>query len=243
MTRKVGPYIGVTGFMSRAEVNEALSVVPQDSTHRLMVGVLMSSKTLAGQTNKWPGRYPKKEAVADIFVDDSRALNLVHFNTDEPETLCSQLEEITAFAGPYLDGFQLNMAWPRIAQLEDYRAAYPDKFIVLQVGSRAMAQVESPDDFAESVGSYLAVIDAVLIDPSGGKGLPLDVEKAADYLWAVATYPIGLGAAGGLGPRTFNLINQLILEFRGRLSVDAEGQLRTPKPEDALCLDAMKAYL
>src|SRR3989344_5996331 len=175
--KKTGPYVGVTGFMSRAEVNEALSVVPQDSTHRLMVGVLMSSKTLAGQTNKWPGRYPKKEAVTDIFVDDSRVLNLIHYNTDEPETLCSQLEEITAFAGPNLDGFQLNIAWPRISQLEDYRATYPDKFIVLQVGSRVMAQVESLDDFAESVGVYLHVIDAVLVDPSGGKGEPLDAVK------------------------------------------------------------------
>src|SRR3989338_7139469 len=232
MAKKLGPYVGVTGFMSRAEVNEALSVVPQDSTHCLMVGVLMSSKTLAGQTNKWPGRYPKKEAVADIFIDDSRALNLVHYNTDEPETLCSQLEEITAFAGPHLDGFQLNMAWPRIAQLEDYRWANSSKFIVLQVGSRAMAQVESLDDFAESVGAYLAVTDAVLIDPSGGKGEPLDAAKAADYLWSVVTYPIGLGAAGGLGPRTLQLIDPLVHDFGSILSIDAEGQLRTPKPED-----------
>ena len=146
-------------------------------------------------------------------------------------------------AGPHFDGFQLNIAWPRISQLEDYCEAYPDKFLLLQIGSKAMAQVESLDDFAESVGSYLSVIDAVLIDPSGGKGEPLDAEKAAEYLWAVATYPIGLGAAGGLGPRTLHLIDLLVRYFRGRLSIDAEGQLRTPKPEDALCLDTMKAYL
>lgn len=243
MPKKLGPYIGVTGFMSRDEVEAALSVVPQDSTHRLMVGVLMSSKTLAGQTNKRPGRYPKKEAVADIFVDSSRALNLIHYNTDHPETLSAQLAEITEIAGSNLDGFQLNIAWPRISQLEDYLGAYPDKFLLLQIGSKAMAQVESIDDFAEFVGAYLSVIDAVLIDSSGGKGEPLNAEKATEYLWAVATYPIGLGAAGGLGPRTLGLIDPLVHEFGRRLSIDAEGQLRTPKPEDALCLDAMKAYL
>lgn len=242
MARKIGPYVGVTGFMSRAEVEEALTVVPRSSTHRLMVGVLMSSKTLAGQQNKWLGRYPKKEAVADIFVDDSRALSLVHYNTDEPETLYSQLTEVTALAGPYLDGFQLNMAWPRISQLEDYRWANPDKFIVLQVGSRAMAQV-GMKDFAHSVGAYLHVIDAILIDASGGRGESLKAAEAAEYLWEVRCYEIGLGVAGGLGPQTLHLIDPLVKEFRGRLNIDVEGRVRTPKPEDALCLDAMKAYL
>ncbi len=241
--KKIGPYIGVTGFMSRAEVDEALSVVPQDSTHRLMVGVLMSSKTLAGQQNKWPGRYPKKELVADIFVDDPRVLNLVHYNTDYPNTLCSQLEEITALAGPRLDGFQLNMAWPSIFQLEDYRCKNPDKFVVLQVGNKVMAEVGSMKDFQLYIGAYLHVIDAILIDASGGIGAPLDAAKVADYLWEVVTFSIGLGAAGGLGPRTLGLIDPLVYEFGRRLSTDAEGQLRTPKPEDKLSLDAMRAYL
>lgn len=242
VAKKSGPYVGVTGFMSRAEISEALSIVPQRSTHRLMVGILMSSKTLAGQQNKWPSRYPKKESVADIFVDDPRALNLIHYNTDHRETLFTQLAQITELAGPYLDGFQLNIAWPQISQLEDYRATHPEKFILLQIGSRAMAEVESTDDFAEFVGAYLHVIDAVLIDSSGGKGEPLNAEKAADYLWSIQYYPIGLGVAGGLGPRTLHLIDPLVRDFRSRLSIDAEGKLRT-KTDDVLCLDAMKSYL
>lgn len=242
MAKKTGPYIGVTGFMSRTEVLEALEVVPQDAKHRLMVGVLMSSKTLAGRQNKWPGRYPKREAVADIFVDDPRALNLVHYSTDEPDTLCSQLEEITELAGSNLDGFQLNMAWPSISELEDYRQANSDKFIVLQIGSRAMGR-RLADEFAYDVSTYLDVIDAILIDPSGGKGEPLDAAKAAEYLWALSTYSIGLGVAGGLGPRTLNLIDPLIRDFNRNLSIDAEGRLRAPQPEDKLRLNAMKAYL
>ncbi len=31
MRKKVGPYVGVTGFMFRAEVDEALAMVPQGS--------------------------------------------------------------------------------------------------------------------------------------------------------------------------------------------------------------------
>ena len=243
MAKKVGPYVGVTGFMSRVEVSEALAMVPQGSTRRLMVGVLMSSKTLAGQQNKWPGRYPKKEVLADIFIDDPRALNLIHYNTDHLETLLTQLVEITELAGPHLDGFQLNIAWPPISQLEDYWKAYPEKFLLLQIGSKAMAQAESMERFAKLVGAYLPVIDAILIDPSGGKGEPLNAIKDAKYLRALRRYPtLGLGIAGGLGPETLHLLGLLIREFP-ELSIDAEGRLRTPKPEDALDLTAMRGYL
>ncbi|OGN03343.1 MAG: hypothetical protein A2651_02570 [Candidatus Yanofskybacteria bacterium RIFCSPHIGHO2_01_FULL_42_12] len=240
--KKTGPYIGVTGFMSKVEIDEALSVIPQGATHRLMAGYLMSSKTLASQQNKWPGRYPKKETIQDLLVDDERVLNLVHYSTDNPETLCSQLVEITKLAGRHLNGFQLNMAWPKISELEDYRHLYPDKFVVLQVGKKAMAQV-GLSDFELSVGAYAHVIDAILIDASGGTGEPLNATMAADYLWEIVNLGISLGVAGGLGPRTLNLIEPLIRQFHRDLSIDAEGRLRTPQPEDKLCLDSMKAYV
>lgn len=243
MTKKIGPYIGVTGFMSCTEVNEAIAMIPQRSTRRLMVGVLMSSTTIAGKQNKWSGRYPKKEMIADIFIDDPRALNLIHYSTHHPETLFAQLVEATELSGPYLDGFQLNIAWPSISQLKDYQESYPEKFILLQVGDKAMAQMESMERFAEFVGRYIPAIDAILIDPSGGKGELFDVVKGAEYLRAVRSYStLGLGIAGGLGPETLYLLNSFAREFPD-LSIDAEGRLRTPFPEDALCLEAMRNYL
>ncbi len=243
MARKVGPYVGVTGFMSSAEVNEALAMVPAGSTRRLMVGVLASSKTLAGQHNKWPGRYPKREAIASILTNDARALNLVHYSTDRPETLFTQLVELTKFAGPRLDGFQLNIAWPSMSQIEDYAAIYPNMFLLLQIGGKAMAQVESMERFTELVGAHLPMIDAILVDSSGGKGKPLDAVKGAEYLRAARKHPtLGIGIAGGLGPETLHLLDPLVKEFP-ELSIDAEGRLRTRMPEDALRLDAMRTYL
>ena len=164
MAKKVGPYVGVTGFMSHFEVSEALAMVPQGSARRLMAGVLMSSKTLAGQQNKWPGRYPRKEAVADIFVDDPRVLNLIHYSTNHPETLSSQLMEITELAGPHCDGFQLNITWPPISEIKAYWEANPEKFLLLQLKCRAITQVKSMERLAELVGAYLPMINAVLID-------------------------------------------------------------------------------
>lgn len=248
MPKKTGPYIGVTGFMTRAEVNEALAAVSQETTYRLMVGVLMSSKTLAGQTNKWPGRYPLKEAVADIFVDDPRVLNLIHYNTDSPNMLFSEVRQIVELAGPHLDGFQFNVKWPAPSQIELIRETFPDLYLVLQIGSGAMEEVKSTGMypmalFQECVGWYLPHIDAILIDPSGGKGELLNTIKGGEYLRAASRFSsLELGIAGGLGPQTGHIVEPLVQEFPG-LSVDAEGQLRTPKPEDALNMRAVEDYI
>lgn len=252
MAKKVGPYIGVTGFMSRTEVSEALAMVPQGSTRRLMVGVLMSSKTFAGLPNKWPGRYPKKEVAADIFIDDPRALNLIHYNTDAHNTLQDQLIDITRFIGSdRFDGFQLNVRWPGATDIRNYQRMFPDKLIVMQIGGGALSDVEQIGrlgDILYLVYDHRAccgwIIDSILIDPSGGKGLPLDTTKGAEHLReAHHRFPeMGIGIAGGLGPETLHLIEPLMREFPN-LSIDTEGRLRTPKPEDALCLDAMRTYL
>ncbi|PIP55497.1 MAG: hypothetical protein CO183_00360 [Candidatus Zambryskibacteria bacterium CG_4_9_14_3_um_filter_42_9] len=243
MSKKTGPYIGVIGFMFRDEIIKALSVLPHESRYRLMVGILMGDKTLAGETNKWPGRFPKKEAVREIFVNDPRTFNLVHYSTNCPETLLSQLMEITKLAGPYFDGFQLNMPWPPISHIYDYREANPDKYILLQIGKRAVTIIESMERFTKLVGVYSLIVDGVLIDVSGGRGKPLDVIKVAQYLRAVSNYPkLDFGIAGGLGPKTLDMITHLVEEFPN-LSIDAESCLRTPEPEDALCLKSMCAYL
>lgn len=242
MAAKSGPYIGVTGFMSQAEVFEALLVVPPVSLRRLMVGVLMG--TLNGEQNKWPGRYPKKEAIGDIFVESPYALNLIHYNTDQPTRLLSQLFQITDLVGADgFDGFQLNIAWPPISQVRDYWEAYPDKYLLLQIGSRAMGQIESAERFAELLGAYLPMINSILIDPSGGKGLPLDAGKCREYLQVASEFhSLDLGVAGGLGPETLDLVDPLLEEFPG-LSIDVEGKVRTQQPEDKLDLAAMRTYI
>ena len=243
--KKVGPYVGVTGFMSRAEVNEALSVVPRDSTHRLMIGVLMSSKTLAGQTNKWPGRYPQKEAVADIFVDHPQALNLVHYSTDDPHTLLEQLVQVTELAGPHLDGFQLNIPWPNLHQLDDYRSLdYGSTHtIILQIGKDSVLDVGgTPEGMVSALENYVGVVDGVLFDPSGGRGEPFDPERAILYLSAIedAGWNLGLGVAGGLGPHTNHLIKPVAKRFQD-ISIDAQGKLRDSG--NNLDTEAMKRYL
>ena len=101
------PYIGITGFTTRAEVVRIISEIPRMSDRLLMVGVLASLKTLNGRTNKYPDRYPRVSKISEIFSDNDQAvLNLIHYNTDEAESLDQQLLKAIDLGGKNLHGFQ-----------------------------------------------------------------------------------------------------------------------------------------
>lgn len=237
------PYIGITGFMSLDDVLHVLNSAPVDARRLVMVGVLASLKTMRGIQNKWPNRYPTMDKIADIFPDRPRALNLIHYNTKELDTLGNQLIAMTNYGGPNLHGFQLNIVWPSVDVLRAYREVYPTKQIVLQIGGHAFEMVNhSPEQLATRVVEYDGLAEYVLLDPSGGYGKPFDPERARQYLVALKekNLDVGLGVAGGLSPTTLNLVEPLAKEFP-ELSIDAEGRLRTP--EDYLDLKLASEYI
>lgn len=242
---KKKPYVGITGFMSPTEVFGVLDSTDLKKADRmLMVGVLASSKSLQGIPNKWPGRYPAIGEVANIFPDNEDCLNLVHFNTKEPESLLSQLLLVTELASNHFNGFQLNITWPSARVLEDYKDLHNDKVIVLQIGSGAFEKVShSPEKLAEKVHEYTGLIDYVLLDPSGGTGQPFNPDIARSYLEAlsVKTNDFGLGVAGGLSPTTLDLVEPLVKDFPD-LSIDAEGRLRN-EADDSLNIETARDYV
>lgn len=225
------PYIGITGFMTQTEVRAVLGAMRKEDSRKLMVGVLASQKTVQGKENKWPHRYPRAEDIAEIFTNHAAVLNLIHYNTKEPETLYDQLMAITERGGPCLHGFQLNLAWPDPKALIAYRARYPKKIIVLQIGSAAFTSVNNyPYLLAERIAQNYeckGLADYVLLDPSGGYGKPFDTATARRYLNALKARGIKcyFGVAGGLSPTTLTLVEPLVKEFPD-LSIDAEGRLR-----------------
>lgn len=229
--KQASPYIGITGFMSQREVLAALTVLDLAKYYqrKLMVGVLVSWKTTHCLKEKWPNRYPVAEKISEIFVNHPKALNLAHYRAGGFLSLDWQLEDVAKICGPNLHGFQLNIPWPETIGLKIYRERYPDKIIVLQIGSRAFEIIGySPERLAKKVAQdYKGLIDYILLDPSGSYGMDFDPAEIAEYLGALkkARLEIGIGVAGGLSATTLRNISPLIAEFSG-LSIDAEDGLR-----------------
>lgn len=240
------PYVGITGFVMRDEVDRVLDVFPVSFNRKLMVGVLVSEKTLRGTPNKWQNRYPDPSNIAGIFPDHSNVLNLVHFHARESERLFDRLLEVTELGGENFHGFQLNIKWPDIRVLENYKERYPSNVIILQCGSGALKLADGdPRILARFVWDYVDLCDYVLIDPSGGRGEPLVPEttlKFLDHLYDVLDGKMNIGVAGGLGvPGETRKLLQPIFEFFPDTSVDAEGKLRD-MPEDVLNIRRARHY-
>lgn len=241
-------YIGVTGFTSRLQVLEALSVMNHNSRHKLMVGVLASWKSLRNipLKPKWQKQTPHFVNFGRIFLKDYRVLNLIHYSADEDqvEDLFEDLVTAHNLAGPFVHGFQLNIPWPDPNAISRYLTRYHlESTFVLQLGVKALDQVgNSPTAIAKRLQAYTGLVDAILLDPSGGQGLPFDSVKALQFLEAIdaAKLDLDLGVAGGLGPETLHLVEPLLLDFP-ELNIDAQGRLRTA--EFDLDLEATKLYL
>ena len=111
-----------------------------------------------------------------IFRGYRNLLNLIHFNTKEPEKLFDDMCLAQDLAGPNCHGFQLNIAWPDKRVLERYKkyALFHHKTIVLQCGGNALREVGSPFNLGLRLRDYEGLVDYVLVDPSGGLGKEFD---------------------------------------------------------------------
>lgn len=267
--KKKGPYIGITGFMSLAEVvacnnvfcHAALKeviiaggavVVPTDL--KFMVGVLVSSKTLAGLTNRWPNRYPPIGKIPEIMsLGLPHLLRTIHYNTDDSATIDEQIDQIVSIAPLDIDALQLNIRWASHVKLQRVKRKYPDLRIILQIGAGALADVDEPGEIhlGEALRAYDGVADDFLVDPSGGKGEVLDIWKAfaclADNEIPGSMLP---GVAGGRNANNIREFKGLIRRLGWPINFDAEGRLRTPgtprvvgDSEDRLDLGEATRYL
>ena len=240
------PYIGVTGFTTPQEIRAAIRFFGRATTHQLMVGVLMSSKTLRGETNKWPRRYPRVSAIHDLFVKSPAVFNVIHFATDDKRRLGRDLMHIVAdVAGPHLHGFQLNVCWPDIGQIKAFHDATAGQYrIVLQVGGKALDEVgHSPLELAQRVATYRDVAHCVLLDQSGGHGKPLNVLTLSAYMESIQAHNphFQIGVAGGLCAESVFALHPLMQKYPGT-SIDAEGRLRD-EVDDDMDMIRVLAYL
>ncbi len=227
------PYIGITGFCTRDEIDAVLEAVPANPQRRLMCGVLLSNALLSGEPSDAPNRCPAPYAISGIFSDDPRCLNLVHYRPRPGADVADALARAAEIGGPNCHGIQINATrgapWPDPDALAKYRERCQPTRVVFQAGREAMESVNHlPEELAERCAAYLGLVTDVLVDASEGLGIPLDAARSVEYLTAIrATAPeLGLVVAGGLQAGNIDELLAPLLPGWSAVSIDAEGRLR-----------------
>lgn len=258
----VKPYIGVTGVVTPKEA-KALGDIARaawiDGTHELMIGLLVSSKTMAGQTvpNK---RYPDIKDLREIVSTCAGySFTTVHYNTQKREDLAGQLAAVLKQA-PGIDGFQLNIRNPDIREIGQIKTENPELRIILQVNFSSLVALENeptPEAACKYVRQYAGVADYALLDLSGGRGTLIDTAWAKEAVERIQSdseasqVKIGLAGALGAGSEAKQKLGELAEALGRGFSIDAESKVRKPAAnslpnerfQDDLDLDKVAEYL
>lgn len=243
------PYIGITGFKKRAEVEAVLAAHPADSEFSVMIGALANDRSIHGEPVKNTKRYPAKDDLGKIFVRHPKALNLVHFNTRKQAKLLDDMFYALLLAGSDCQGLQLNIPWPSERVLRDFQKYCQSdwcKTIVLQCGKKALDEVGwSPRKLVEQLKRYEGLVDHVLIDPSGGTGRDFDSYFACLCFGAIgrALPDMGLGIAGGLNSESFGRLLHPILGAFPDLSFSTDTETGARNDRDEFVVAEAVRYL
>lgn len=229
----MNPYIGITDFMHFEQVKKMFRVCidhrPHGSNRMLHVGVMMSHKTLHGIPNKWQNAFPPKERIADIFASDE-VYNCLHYaDYDNNPQLAESLAMAISFGGQNLHAMQLDMIWPDHEEIaRALHTAHKPIEVILQIGNNALEEMDNdPQRVVKRLENYEGIIHRVLLDKSMGRGLGMNADSLIPFAQAIRRrFPtLGIGAAGGLGPETIQLVKPLVATMPD-ISIDAQGRLR-----------------
>ncbi|HLD00860.1 MAG TPA: hypothetical protein VJC39_03890 [Candidatus Nanoarchaeia archaeon] len=251
------PYLGITGPVNVQETQALCQEFyaagySMGSPHIPMLGFLVSHKTLNGQPTA-NRRYPLVNTLPDLLeAADGQVLTMIHYNSKELETLSFQVAKI--FAGIYEPGLcraiQLNIPWPDISQVGNIKQQHPDMQVVIQLSSKAVED-KTPIKIAQEVKAYGDSISYVLIDPSGGRGIPFDLESSVEIYFELKNNcpDLTIGFAGGFtGENAASRLKDILQQVRkSNFCIDAEGGLRdkitSDYGDDLLNLDKVRGYL
>lgn len=222
---------------------EQLRAERKNPNRKVMVGVMTHPLALHPEINI-PGVdldavrkcFPTRETMANGFIDDPDVFNTVHYadlyGPRKGQNLLPNLELVVEYGGENLHAIQVDVTWPNIAEMQEFKSKHPELMIILQLGKFAFAEAENdPKKVVEKLKGYGDSIDFALLDMSMGKGTPMESQGLLPLLRLIKREMPGLGlaVAGGLGPESMHLLEPIAEEFPG-ISFDAQGLL---KPLDA----------
>jgi hypothetical protein len=259
------PYVGVAGFMQTSEIMAAIETMPKSPRHNLAIGILASAKTLRGEINKHPNRYPKVADIADMVrparevVDETKlpVEFILHYAVDDIGNVGAEIDRLAEVVKTsQFDGVQINVP-PHWADHLDLAHALRCLQQSVLHKLRIILQVRPPrrgQPMVDLIGMALHAtaqndeISDILIDASAGQGVELNGIYASDMIHAFrASLPIygrstvGIGVAGGLRPGKVGTVYSL-MTIHGPLNFDVESGVRLPG-SDHMSIEALRAYL
>lgn len=259
-------FVGVAGIMTSDEVVRAVDTMPNAPRHKLAIGILTSAKTLAGQPNRYPNRYPKVEDIPGILNDARAALGdkcrnvmfVLHYSIDVVAELDGKYLRLVdkLITSARFDAIQVNAS--PIVVLDPLFCANLTWLASNYEGFRAIIQLRPPRgkepwvdlvDVAIHIAQSSKFISDLILDASGGRGTPMDVQGAHALISAIRSayhtthnnrHHFTFTVAGGLGPDEFDPVRDL-MRVHGPLGFDAERLLRDDS--DHLDIVRMQRFL
>jgi hypothetical protein len=241
------PYIGISGIGHYEQHVALFDIAWRERIdklgHFLMIGVQATSKTQVQDVENKRGQmwHPVGDSIADAAVSEDSGLTrpYVHCAFQKEEDLEQGLENIMSRTRHYVRGIQFNgLPWVRRDYkpfLHEFKEKYPNKSVIMQA-SGSILDNHSPAELAQELTGMEA--DYVLLDPSGGLGIELNLNALEPYIDEIyqRQLPISVGIAGGLEAQNIERILGPLIETYPGLSCDAEGRLRKG-PEGFTTLD------
>ncbi len=217
-------YLGITGITAFDEVEKILQIWENNKCYEfdLFLGFLVKRNQFSEIDHIDKVENPRyvditilRDLMGKATMDGIK--KIVHFSTPQLATLYEDLDCLMEnVAGENIDGIQLNIKNPPAFAINQF-LRYWNIFLILQLNQTNFDNIEK---LQAQLYKY------ILIDFSGGHGIPLniqDIGKKIDHVMNIS-FQSRVGIAGGIGPHN---IGDLMSEFRGT-SFDSETNLRTP---------------
>ena len=203
------PYIGISGVAHHEQHVALFDVALRERIDNLgyfmMVGIQATGKTQILDIENKRGQmwHPVGDSIADAAASEDSGLTkpYVHCFFDGEAELVQGIASVMRRTRHYIRGLQINgLAWVKEdfePILSNFKEQYPDQSIILQAGNITLNR-HSPKEVAEKL-KYMPA-DYVLLDPSGGWGREMDVDRMRDYVDEIyqQQIPMGVAVSGGL---------------------------------------------
>lgn len=244
------PYIGITGFKTKEEVQKLANVaknlgLSNNTDRTFMLGVISSKRRLINTASEGR-RAPSTDSLIELLdVVPKDLLPMMHYHTPLPDTL---VDDIAELFGPLYDSgkcraLQLNNGWVNVRRVAKIKNKFPDLDIVLQVNYQD--ELEYVDETVSRAKKYKDYISYTLIDSSEGAGVEYFGSVADRILVGLQSEMPNVvhGIAGGLSPaNVYDKVKSTYESTIAPFNIDAEGRLFVPD-KSRLDMDICEKYL